>query len=176
MVGLPETAVIPEGVDPVRELDQLLALARAVLKVAGARLLFVPGAELLLDLEQLELRLDDATTERRPPADVWSNVRMFRVDATTLLMDTTGLGLVDRLDFEALVPQRIEAGEVAAFLRNLSLYVVQKGDVFQVGNTIDGPGGRWTVLQQLDAKTVPPRTVVRLAPSGTLAPEGSAHS
>lgn len=170
--GVPDDApVIPEGVDPVRELEQLLSLARALLDVKGATLLFVPGAELLFDAEQLDSRVEDARELERPALDLWSNVRMFRLDARTLLMDTTGLALADRMDLEAVFPAEIPPGEVAGFLRNLSLYVLGAGDVLRVGNTVDGPGGVWVVLAHPNSKTEPPRPVVRLAPKG-FAPPG----
>lgn len=170
--------VIPEGVDPVAELARVFSLGRSLLNLDGASLLFVPGADLLFDATQIDERLDDARAAKRLPIDLYSNVRIFRLDGLAdgwSMMDTTGLQALDRTDLEVCFDRATNPDHIARLLRNVSLYVAEKGDVFQEGHTIDGPGGRW-VARHIDESLAPaPRPVVRFTREGASLPDALLH-
>lgn len=166
--------VIPKGVDPTHELARVFALGRSLLNVEGASLLFVPGADLLFTAMQIDERVADARGGKRLPIDLYSNVRLFRLDGLAdgwTMMDTTGLEALDRTDLEVCFDPKTNPDDIARLLRNVSLYVAEKGDVFQDGHTIDGPGGRW-VARNLEESLAPgPRPVVRFTREGARLPD-----
>ncbi|MBN8614752.1 MAG: DUF4261 domain-containing protein [Deltaproteobacteria bacterium] len=169
-----DAPVIPEGVDPRAELARVFALGRSLLGVEGASLLFVPGADLLFTRPQIDARLADARAGQRLPIDLYSNVRMFRLDGLAdgwTMMDTTGLEALDRTDLEVCFDRTVQPAEIASFLRNLSLYVANRGDVFEDGHTIDGPGGRWVARHIEKSLALAPRPVVRFTREGAPLPD-----
>jgi hypothetical protein len=90
-----------------------------------------------------------------------------------MLMDTVGMWQLDRPDLEAVFPEgRFSPDEVAACLRNVSLYLAAKGDVIEEGHTIDGPGPmRWQARRFENGLADPPRDTIRLFPTkGPTAP------
>jgi hypothetical protein len=168
-----DAPVIPKGVEPARELERVFALGRAILRAPHASLLYVPGADLVFDAAQIDERLEDARRGARLPIDLYSNVRLFRLDGLAdgwTMMDTTGLAQLDRRDFEACFDASIEPAHVAGFLRDLSLHVATRGDVFGDGHTVDGPGGRWRARQLEESLAPGPRRVVRFTRDGARLP------
>jgi hypothetical protein len=80
-------------------------------------------------------------------------------------MDTVGMEQFDAPDHEACFSARFEPSEIAQFLRNISHYRWQNGDILRDGNTTDGPGGvRWRVQWFAESLTAPPRPVLRWVP------------
>lgn len=153
--------VLPEGYDPLAELREVTDLAREVAGLPGALAWFDPNGELLLDPAEI----DDALGRNEIPLDLWSNVRMFRAAPGWTLMDTVGMGQLDRDDLEVVAPDAIDPNEVAGFLRSLADYLTRQGPVIRDGHTVDGPGGRWRA-GGTDAAADPPRRVLRLVPDG----------
>ncbi len=59
------------------------------------------------------------------------------------LMDTVGMLQLDVPDHEIFLPGKTyDFREAEGFLRNVALYVMNHGPVFDDGDTIDGPGGK----------------------------------
>lgn len=169
-----DARLIPDGVEPTAELARVFGLARSLLGVEGASLLFAPGADLLFTAAQVDERLADARAGKRLPIDLYTNVRMFRLDGLAdgwTLMDTTGLEALDRTDLEVCFDRSASPEAIARLLRNLSLYVAQKGDVFRDGHTVDGPGGRWVARALDESLAAGPRRVVRFTREGARLPE-----
>jgi len=92
-------------------------------------------------------------------------------------MDTVGngqLGLPDLPDLEVCVKKNknYNLQEIDAFLRNTTLYVWRQGEIFQDGDTIDGPGRvRWRARVRKQGLLTPPRRTLRFFPEdGTKPP------
>lgn len=153
---------------PLADLAQLVTVARAVLELPGALAYFQPNGEVLLDRAALAASLEHAARTAVPPLELHVNVRLWRVEGTNgwILMDTVGLEQVLVPDLEVLCDSgRHDENTVARFLRTVSLYQLQRGDVLADGDTLDGPGGKWQVGRVDESQVAPPRPVVRLTPT-----------
>lgn len=165
----PKSLIFPPEYDTTTEVHFLLAMADGVMGVNGATAFWNPNGEVLLPRDQLTDKLEWAEENELPPFDLISNVRLVNVADGWLLMDTCGNSQFDSLDLPEPFPDLEccfprggpEAGEVAAFLRNTTLYVWQNGPAFKDGDTIDGPGGRWRGRRRR-ALLNPPRATLRL--------------
>jgi len=173
-----DTPIFPKGYDPLAELEFITRIALAVLRLPGALCYFNPNGEALRNVQRLEDALAFARQQNVPPLDVYSNVRLFNVDNGWLVMDTVGngqLGMPDLPDLEACIPKdrNYNLQSVDAFLRNTTLYVLDHGEVFRDGDTIDGPGEvRWRAWNRRTALISPPRRAIRFfSEDGTKPPE-----
>jgi hypothetical protein len=181
--GVPDdTPIFPKGYDPLAELEFVTRIALAVLQLPGALCYFNPNGEALRNVQGLEDALAFARQQDVPPLDVYSNVRLFNLDNVWLVMDTVGngqLGLPDLPDVEAcmLKDRNYNLQSVDPFLRNTTLYVLQCGEVFRDGDTIDGPGEvRWRAWNRRTALISPPRRTIRFFPEdGTKPPDVLFH-
>jgi Domain of unknown function (DUF4261) len=169
--GVPDDApIFPKGYNPLAELEFLTRIALAVLRLPGALCYFNPNGEVLRNAQGLEDALEFARQQDVPPLDVYSNVRLFSVDNGWLVIDTVGngqLGSPDLPDVEAcmLKDRNYNLQSVDSFLRNTTLYVLERGEVFRDGDTIDGPGDlRWRAWKRPTALISPPRRTIRFFP------------
>lgn len=161
-VSGPDAPVLPEGYDALSETRWLLPLWRSLLEVPGALCAFNPGGEVLADATSFDRAVAFASEAGIEPLDLWSNVRLFRVDDHWAVMDTVGMGQLDAPDHEACFSTRSHvAGDVALMLRNLAWYLVSQGPAVTHGDTLDGPGGRWRCLHAQQPLTDPPRPTLR---------------
>lgn len=165
-VGGDDDPVMPEDYDPIPELLLTDDVALALVSCPGALVYFNPNGESLLSPSEVRERSDFARQHEQLPIDVWSNIRLLRLNEEWMVMDTVGLGQLDRCDIEACFPDaRFDCGEVDRFLRNASLYLIHNGEVIQTGETMDGPGGiRWDALVLEEGIMTPPRRVLRFLP------------
>ncbi|HJL15130.1 MAG TPA: DUF4261 domain-containing protein [Sandaracinaceae bacterium LLY-WYZ-13_1] len=169
VLGLGDDArVLPDDYDPVAELTFLTDLASALLGLPGALAFFDPSGEVFLSSAALE----DLMARRReadlPPLDAWSNVRFFQLgDAAGWgLMDTVGMEQLEVTDQEACFPiDAVSPDEVAPFLRNVSLYLHDRGPVVEDGHTIEGPGGVWRAHACEESLAPAPRPTLRWVPT-----------
>lgn len=83
-------------------------------------------------------------------------------------MDSVGNWQLDILDQEVTFPQNlVDPQEVDHFIRNVSHYILTKGDVIKDGDTMDGPGSRrWQAARFENGMSDPPREVLRWLPFG----------
>jgi hypothetical protein len=161
--------VIPADCDPFAELGALVAVAQSVARCQGALAYFNPNGEVLMSPGELAQTLGFAAENRREPIETWTNVRLLNLQGIAdgcLLMDTVGLAQLDLPDVEAAFPENaFDPSEVAWFLRNVSLYIADQGDVFEDGHTTDGPGSmKWRAKRFDDGFADPPRRTVRFFP------------
>lgn len=165
--------VIPAGYDPLPELRRTDEMALAIVGLPGALAYFNPNGEVLLTPAALRERDAYDREHELLPLDIWSNIRMFRFDAEWMVMDTVGLGQLDRYDIEVCFSDSLQPGDVDRFLRNVSLYIVQRGEVVKSGETLDvGGGASWGATVFDDGLAEPPRRVLRLIPlDGRTPPE-----
>jgi hypothetical protein len=172
--GGKNSPVMPEDYKPLPELGFVTRLAFALLALPGALCYFNPNGEMLFDRAGLHKHWDHARTHNLAPLDIWSNVRAFSINPEWTLIDTVGNSQLDFHDVEACFHSESYDGDaVADFVRNVSLYLWNKGDIIKEGNTINGPGGvRWRAGRFEDAISSPPRPVIRFLPiDGRAAPD-----
>jgi hypothetical protein len=164
----PDAPVIPEGYDAVDELRFLTSVVQALLRHPKALCYFNPGGEVLLPPTLCRELIDHNVRHGLPFLDVWTNVRMFRIGDGWILMDSIGNSQIDRQDHEVGFPEdRFQPEDVDVFIRNLSLYLLEKGPVIQDGDTTDGPGEtRWQARLLPEGVSSPPRDLLRWLPVG----------
>jgi len=157
---------LPEGYEPVEELEFTMKIATALLNLPGAICLFNPGGEVLNNAEGISESLGFSEENDLPPLDLWSNIRIYQIDDDLILMDTIGNGQLDIPDLEACFHEETyDADEVEGFLRNITFYLMTKGDVFEEEDVLEGPGEvEWMVKHFKEGLSAPPRPVLRWFP------------
>ncbi len=158
--------LVPDDYDALDELKFLTKAVESLLDLPEAICYFNPGGEVLRDEHGLRQGLNSAWNHDIPPLDMWTNVRLFRAVEGWSLMDTVGNGQIDLPDMEAIyIADKYEPAEVEEFLRNASLYLLNKDEDVDDGDTADGPGGiTWSAMECNDALTDPPRPTIRWIP------------
>jgi hypothetical protein len=169
----PQTECLPPDYDARDEAVFLMRVVGALSRHPKAVCYFNPNGEILLDQINLENSVRKARVGNFVPLDALANVRMFSLDEQWLLMDTVGMAQVDLIDVEAYFPKRAYApNDVASFLRNLSLYLLENGLVIEDGHTVEGPGNvSWRATYHDSQMLCPPRPVLRLTPADDGGPE-----
>jgi len=168
----PDAPVLPEGYDPVAEMHYLTKVARTLLELDGALAYFDPSGEVLEDRARVDRSIAHHASHHLPPFDLWSNVRFFQLgdDSPWGVMDTVGMEQVGVIDQEACFPiDRVSPDDVAPFLRGLTLYLLENGDVIEDGHTVEGPGGVWRARRAEESLVPAPRKTLRWSP--TFVPE-----
>ncbi len=169
-----DVVLIPDDYDPFDEMRFLTRAVSAVLELPQAICYFNPGGEVLRGSDELRQGLNFAWNYELPPLDMWTNVRLFRVEESWMLMDTVGMGQLDMPDMEAVYhAERYEPADVERFLRNASLYLMGGEEEFEDGDTADGPGDiSWRAIECEDSLSDPPRDTIRWYPEdGSEPPE-----
>jgi hypothetical protein len=158
--------VMPGDYDAMPELEFVTKITSAVLDLPAALCYFNPNGEILRDQNGRRECLNFGWSNDLPPLDIWSNVRLFTVDAEWSLMDTVGNGQLNVRDTEVCFhAESYDMGEIDNFLRNISLYTITNGEVINDGDTMDGPGGiRWQARHYASGVCEPPRRVLRWFP------------
>ena len=160
-----DALAMPRDYDADREAAFVLDVAQALLDIPDALCYFNPNGEVLLSREEFSERLRHDAAEKLLPLDILSNVRLMNIDEQWALMDTVGMAQLDAPDHEACFTRGYDPVEVAAFLRDISLYRLQQGDVIRDDNTTDGPGRtRWRARAFEEPLAEPPRTTLRWLP------------
>jgi Domain of unknown function (DUF4261) len=101
------------------------------------------------------------------------NARLFRVDGRIpgeCVMDTRGLHLFGLTDLQCHFVG-LEPDKVAAYLLDISAYLLEHGPVIDHGQTVAGvgQGEQWTCVRE-DALVGPARPVIGIRPSSHYAP------
>ncbi len=173
-----EARVTPAGYDPRAELAAVTDVARELLSLPGALLLWNPSGEVLADASAVGESLFHAAENDSVPLDLYANARIFNLTREGwVLLDTVGMAQLEVPDLEAVFVKsgRVDPGEVDAFLRNVSLHHLAAGaTVIADGETADGPGGQlWTAARVEEGLADPPRAVIRWRPvDGPEPPKG----
>lgn len=155
--------------DPERpSLDTMQALsqmAAGLLELPGALALYGELGGAITEAAAARARLRGLPTP--PPLDLWVGVRSFDLaDAQGRFLDTLGMAQLGLPDLEAYAGDGTAAMEVAAWLRNLGLYLVQEDARARLrhGDTLDGPDEQpWQTLEDV-ATVEPARPVLRFVP------------
>jgi len=162
-----DAPVMPGDYDPVKELEFVTRVAGALVGLPDVLCFFNPNGECVKSASQFLEALNRSAEQL--PLDLWSNVRLFRFTDTEpewVLMDTVGMSQLDVSDHEACFPpDAYDPNEVAGFLRDVSLYVVEQRPVIRDGDTVDGPGDtKWQGFNLDEGRVAPPREVIRWLP------------
>ncbi|WP_158265349.1 DUF4261 domain-containing protein [Blastopirellula marina] len=161
-----DAAVMPDGCNPLAELEFCMKLVQALLEIPGTLCYFNPSGEVLRDQDTFRESLNFAWANQLLPLDLWSNVRLFNVNETWSMMDSVGNWQLDLPDCEAcFLGEAYDFNEVDNFLRNVTLYLIEQGEVIEDGDTMDGPGDiPWQAKLQENSLCEPPRIVLRWLP------------
>jgi hypothetical protein len=162
------------GADRVAELRALTDVGRAILGHPAALFYVNPIGETVHDRVAIEQSLVRHDQRGVPPLDVWTSVRRLDRGDGWSTMDTVGMAQLGVVDHEVcFVADRYRAADIDAFLRNVSIHLVRRGDVIGDGDTVDGPGGvAWRAHRLQTSLRAPPRPVLRwFAEDGAEAPE-----
>jgi hypothetical protein len=170
-LDLPDGApLFPGGRDPVAELRAVLEVAGAVLRLPGALAFYNPNAEVLVTPPAFERAM--AASGRALPWPLVVAVRELPLEQPAgRLLDTLGLGAqFDRarfalLDHEILLGDGVDPEKARRMLQGLSATAIQRGQDWQEGDEVEGPGGSWVARRQEEALVVPPRPVWRWLPA-----------
>ena len=127
---------------------------------------FNPNGEVLREGNSINESLQFSAEHKIPPLELWSNVRLFNIDEQWVLMDTVGNEQFEIQDQEVgFQTSQISPQDADNFLRNITLYLLQNGDVINSGDTMDGPGGiPWQVEMFENSICDPPRRTMRWVP------------
>jgi hypothetical protein len=162
------------GDDRVAELRALTDVGRALLGHPVALAYVSPAGEAVRDREAVDRSLARHDERGIPPLDLWTSVRRLdRADGWST-MDTVGMAQLGVVDHEVcFAADRYRPDDIEAFLRNLSIHLLRRGDVIGNGDTVDGPGGvAWRAHRLQTSLRAPPRPVLRwFAEDGAEAPE-----
>ncbi|MGB0581276.1 MAG: DUF4261 domain-containing protein [Limisphaerales bacterium] len=161
-----DSPVMPEDYAAFPELEFITQVAGALIRLTDALCYFNPNGEILMDQAGLASAIEFSKENDLPPLDVWTNVRVNTLSEEWAAMDTVGCGQLDIPDSEAFSRvSTYDFNEVANFLRNVTLYLLNNGDVFNDGDTMDGPGNiQWQVFHESESLNDPPRDVLRWKP------------
>lgn len=164
----PDEPVIPAQYDAAAELRAVLPVLARIATIPGALAVYASSGEALFPAAPYGRLLEKAAEGGRVPLELLSNVRFANLGPSGwFLMDTIGLGQLDRTDVEACFPRSdLDPNAVATFLRNVSFHVLAHGDTIETGHTVEGPGGAWRAVRAEQAIYTPPRPTIRLFPPG----------
>lgn len=161
-----DAPIMPNEYVALPELEFLTRIVDSLLDLPEALCYFNPNGEVLRDRNGLRGILEFDRQHQLPAIDAWTNVRMFRLQSEWMLMDIVGCKQLDLPDAEALFrDDAYQCAEVANFLQNIALYLLQQGQIIRDGDTMDGPGGiRWQCRYRENSACDPPRAVFRWYP------------
>ncbi|HSI86559.1 MAG: DUF4261 domain-containing protein [Candidatus Methylacidiphilales bacterium] len=161
---------LPEDYEPIPELQFIGPLASRLMQHPQALCFFNPNGELLMPREFLDKSIKHALESKLPPLQLCSNVRLYEATTGWKLMDTIGNWQLDIPDQEAAFPETMcEPVQVDNWLRDITVYILEKGPVIKDGDTMKGPGNtNWQVKSFENGMTDPPRSVMRWLPCGNL--------
>jgi hypothetical protein len=145
----------------VEQLEEITRLATALLQLPGTLGYFNPNGETLLNRNQLLELTQFGKQKGRPPFDLWCNVRLFGAGEGWAVVDSVGMGQFGHRDHEVCFPDAIDRLAAANMVHNLQSYQVASQAKFQSGDTIDGPGGAWVVLEAGEGFRSPIRRTLR---------------
>jgi hypothetical protein len=160
-----DASVLPDHYDAIDELTVLSGLSLQLMKLAGALVIFNPNGELLVAPERVEHALARKGTL---PVDAWVGVRRARPQQMDdwLICDTVGMGQLDVVDHQLVVPaSHGSARHAQPLLLSMAAYDAARGGVVGPGDTASDEDGRSLTAEWLGEATLgPPRRVLAWVP------------
>ncbi len=157
---------LPKDYQPLPELKFITEIVKALMKHASALCYFNPNGEVVLGPIEFLKKLEFAESNNLPALENWSNIRLFNLEGNWLMMDSVGMEQLDVPDHEACFPKgAYDTRNVASFLRDAELYVLNNDVIIRDGDTMDGPGNiKWQGKSFKVGIVPPPRRVLRWLP------------
>lgn len=159
---------LPEDRDRATELLAITRIAAKLLEVDGVRCYFDPNGESLRPAGFVWQALDYYDSEKELPLDVWTNVRVGKLDpqGEWMLMDCVGMHQLRLPDVEACFPAGVaELEAIDTWVRDVMAYLADAGDVIGDGDEVDGPDGRtWRAMKVEEGFSPPSRATIRFLP------------
>ena len=138
--GSEEGPQLPESYSPLAELNFVTKVCAELLTLQTALALFNPNGESLRPRAFVEEALAFQEAEGVAPVDVWTNVRVGKLNNGWMMMDTVGMAQLGLPDVEACFrSDRYTWEDVDRFLREVQQYLTESGDVIKSGDELDGP-------------------------------------
>jgi hypothetical protein len=97
----PNVPIMPSDYAPLPEIQFVTRMAMALLKHPDALAYFNPNGEVLSNQKLMQQSLEYHAIHQIPPFDLWSNIRLLNPNNGWMIMDTVGMGQLDRPDLEA---------------------------------------------------------------------------
>lgn len=161
----------PAGRNEAGELRFVTELARAIGRLRGAVAFFNPNGEVVVTPDMVEqafeLGSDDGGDHAAPPMDTFSNIRLYVAEPGWAVFDCVGMDQAGLVDHEVCFPvEGTDPAEVAAFVRNISWYMLSGGPKISSGEIIEDTGGtRWQAYWNKEALLARPRPTLRWFPA-----------
>ncbi|MGH9915637.1 MAG: DUF4261 domain-containing protein, partial [Pyrinomonadaceae bacterium] len=134
--------------DALAELAAITEIAARLIKLDGVLCYFNPSGISLKTSAALKLAVEHYKIDNTHLIDVWSHVEMYSLEDAEgwLAMITSGMHQAGLPDHEACFETtKYDRGEVYDFLRNASLYTIDKGQIVVDEDVTTGPGNtRWS--------------------------------
>ncbi len=167
-----ETPLLPDEYDAKAELLFVTRVAAAVLEMPGALCYYNPNGEVLRDSVALADAMKYAEDNDTPPLDAWCNVRLANAENGWLIMDTVGNQQLDLPDIEVclLREKGYDLSQIDGFLRNVTEYLLENGEVIANGDTMEGLGVQWKFHKRKTGILMPPRPTLRGFPEDRTEP------
>ncbi|MBB3207470.1 hypothetical protein FHS27_003291 [Rhodopirellula rubra] len=161
-----DAPILPDDYESFDELALVTEIAAAITELPQAICYFNPNGEVLRDLATLNESFEFAEENDFPPLDLWSNVRLFRLDDDWASMDTVGNAQLDLLDVEACFhAESYDFAEVEQFLRLVTCFLEEAEEPIESGDSMEGPGDViWRVWELEGSIGSPQRKVLRCLP------------
>lgn len=161
-----DTPILPDDYEPFDELALVTEIAAEITELPEAICYFNPNGEVLRDLQTLNESFEYAEENDFPPLDLWSNVRLFRLEQDWATIDTVGNAQLDLLDVEACFhAESYDFADVEQFLRLVTCFLEESDEPIENGDSMEGPGDViWRVWQLDESLVAPPRRVLRCLP------------
>jgi hypothetical protein len=159
---------VPADRDARAELLAITRVAAKLLEVDGVRCYFNPNGESLRPAGFVWQALDYHAAEGELPLDVWTNVRVGKLDpdGKWILMDGVGLGQLGLPDVEICFPAGRPLESMDRHVRDVMAYLADAGDVIRQDDKIDGPDNTpWIAHRMEEGFSPPTRETVRLLPA-----------
>lgn len=165
-----KSLVIPKNYNALNELVFLNELTIELLSNIDNTIYFNPNGELLLTKKIFKEFMKYSIENSLPALNIYSNIRLYNIDATWSLMDSVGNQQLDIPDIEVIIPKNeYNLSDFDVFIRNITFYIMNNGPIIMNGDTMDGPGGiRWRGYTFKNGLCDPPRNTLRWFPTNKI--------
>lgn len=166
--GANESAtILPADYKPIDELIFLNKMVSHILLNNEESYFFNPNGEVLLPSGKFQESIKYSENNNIPALDVFSNVRLYRINERTTFMDSVGNHQLDIPDIEVINPkEKYNLNDISRFIRNTTYYMMINGLVLKDGHTIDGPNNeKWKIYNFENGICDPPRNTIRIFPN-----------
>ncbi len=143
------------------QVEEVTRVCTSLMDLPEVLAYFNPAGETLLNRSHLLELAQFAKAKGRPPLDLWCNIRLFGAGESWAVVDSVGMSQFGHRDHEVCFPESIDRVAAANLVHNLQAYQLSAAATFKSGDTVDGPGGVWVVLETPEGFRSPARRTLR---------------